>query len=188
MTEQSPDVIVALFDTQETFDGAIEELITAGVPSERLHLVAGEDHLKQRLGHRLPDAGTMAERTSDPDEAGKGQESQGTGKAGVIGGLTYIGAVGGLGLAMAAAGPAAAVATAVAAAAGGAASGGAIGALLTRSVEKRELDRYADQIRSGSLVLAVEAPDPQQVGTIETVLSKHDGQHMRIHDADTAAG
>lgn len=183
MTDSSraPDVIIALFDTKEAFDGAVEDLSQGGIPSDKLHLIASEERLRQQLGDRLPDAETVAAKASDPDEAGKGQESQGVGKAGLIGGLTYVGAVGGLGLAMAAAGPAVAVATAVAAAAGGGVGGGALGALLTRSIENRELDRYVDQIRSGSLVLAVEAPAQDQVEAIEATLSRHDGQHMRIH-------
>jgi hypothetical protein len=94
--------VVGVFDNLDKLQSAIDDLLTDGFDQTTISLLAPEKVVRQKLG----DKQVLAEALEDNPAAPRGvyidPEARNEAKAGLIGALIYIGAVGGAGMVMAA--------------------------------------------------------------------------------------
>ncbi len=133
-TEQETRTVreaVGIFHRAEDLQGAFDELLSSGFHRAELSLLAGEHAVEEKLGHRYQKVSALADDPTVPRAAYVSTEAVGGAEGGLIGGLTYVGAVVAAG-AIVASGCTLAAVTAAAALAGGA--GGLIGSVLAKWV------------------------------------------------------
>jgi hypothetical protein len=121
---------VGVFHSAEELQAAIDELLRSGFHRAELSLLASEDAVDQKLGHRYRKVSSLADDPIIPRAAYVSPEAIGGAEGGLIGVLMYVGAVAAAGAIVASGG------TLTAAILGAALTGGAgglIGSLLARS-------------------------------------------------------
>lgn len=165
--------VVGLFDTRESAQGAVQDLIDAGFDRAKISIVAADPQ------------GTMYKETTDgmtENLAGEGARTGLTSGA-VVGGL--LGLLIGTGLIFVPAGFAVAgpIAGLIAGGAAGAATGGIIGGLIGMGIPSDQADYYAEGIRRGGTLVALQAID-DRIEEAHTILDR-DGA---INIEDRAAG
>lgn len=140
--------IVGLFDTLDTLQAAVDELLISGFDRSEISLLAEDGAVQEKAGSMS--AAELEDSAEAPRTAYIESESLNEGKASLVGILFYIGAFAGAG-AMVAAG--ASVGGAVAAGALAGICGGAIGFLLSRRIGDRQTKWLKSQLARGGLLL-----------------------------------
>lgn len=123
--------VVGIFHTPEDLEAAIDQLLSSGFDRAEISLLAAEQAVQDKLGHRYVKATALADDQTVPRTAYISTGAIGDAEGALIGGLFYVGATLTLG-AVVASGGAFAAALAAAAIAGG--TGGLIGSLLARGL------------------------------------------------------
>ncbi len=170
---------VGVFQDSKTLEAAIDELLTAGFGRVDLSLLAGEDTVREKLGHAYRRAEDAEDDPNAPRAVYVSSESRGDAEGGLIGGLFYVGAVAAAGAVVASGG---AVAAAIAAAAAAGAGGGAIGALLAGVLARHHADYIQSQLDHGGLVLWVRLRDAAHEKRAVEILSRHSAQDVHVHE------
>ena len=111
-------------------------------------------------------------------------EARNEAKAGLIGALFYIGAIGGAGMALAAGGTLGAAIAAALALGGG---GGVIGATLAQLIGSAEATWVKAQMSHGGLLLWARVWDEAKERTAIDIMQKNGGQDVHAHSATAAA-
>lgn len=161
--------VVALFDDRELAEQAVEDLLSSGVPKERISLMAS-----QQTARIEGEAPMVAEGAAT-----------GLATGAVVGGVLGILAGAGIGflpLGIAVAGPLSGV---LAGAGAGAATGGILGGLVGLGIPNNLASAYEEGIRAGGAAVAVQARD-EDVEAIERLLDR-DGAvdvHERIASSE----
>ena len=185
--ERNPDAVrevVAVFHTSEDFEAAIDELLSSSFDRADLSLLASEDAVEKKLGHRYERANKMADDPAIPRAAFVSTAAIGDAKGGLIGTLAYIGATVAAG-AVVASGGALAATIAAAVLAGGAS--GLIGSALARWVGQHHAMYLQDQIEHGGLILWVRTWHVTDVARALKILGKHAGDNIHVHGPSAAA-
>jgi hypothetical protein len=143
---------VAVFDTAEALQSAIDELLSSGFHRSQLSLLAGEAEVVAKLGHKYRRSSELADEASVPRAAYVSTEAIGDGEGAVIGALMYVGAGVLMGPVAAAGGTIAAI---LGAAALGSGAGGVIGTVLARLLGDWHAHRIAEQLDHGGMLLWV---------------------------------
>lgn len=168
MTQHSPrQTIVALFDDFRDSEGAVDELEAAGIPASHISLVAnnlGSRYGRYRLLEEQRQAATQSSHGAGNGLAIGAATIGGIGLLATIGALTIPGVgplivAGSLGLALVGTGA-------------GAAAGGLVGALVGAGVSRAHADIYAEAIRRGGTLIAVEA-DSGDYDRIAATIARH---------------
>lgn len=172
--------VVAVFDNLDALQSAIDDLLTDGFDQSTISLLADEATVRETLGvERMP-----AEALEDNPAAPRGEyvdpEARNQAKAGLVGALMYIGAIGGAGAVMAAGGALGAVIAAALVAGGG---GGLIGATLAQIVGAREAAWLKDQMQHGGLLLWARVWDDAREKTAIAIMRKNGGRDVHAHTA-----
>ena len=109
---------VGVFETADSLQAAIDELLSSGFNRAEISLLAGEEAVQEKLGHIYENAAAAEDDLDAPRAAYVSPESVGDAEGGVIGILTYIPATLAAGAIVASGGTiaAAAAATAIASA------------------------------------------------------------------------
>ena len=182
MAEQAQETVreaVGVFHDRESFQDAIEELMSAGFDRSELSLLAGTQAIESKLGHAYRKIEELEDDPTVPRAAYAGDHSLAEARTGVIGGLAYIGAMVGAG-AMVASGGTLAAAIAAAAVAGG--GGGLIGGLAARYLGRDRAKDLQQQLDRGGLLLWVHARDPVHEQRAVEILRKHSAGDVHVHD------
>lgn len=170
---------VGVFDSPETLQEAIDELLSSGFNRAELSLVASETAVESKLGHMYRKVEELEDDASVPRAAYVSTETVGDAEGAVIGGLMYIGA----GILM---GPVAfaggTLASIVTAAVVGGGTGGLIGSLLARIIGEERAERIEEQLRHGGLLLWVRVWDEKREKRAIEILSRHSGRDVHIHE------
>ncbi len=156
--------IIALYDDFETARDVIEELVDEGVPHRRISLVAQDP--EGDYARKLETEAVVEEEDDNAEEAAMGAISGGA--LGLIIGASAA-LIPGLGPVLAA-GP---VAAGITGAIAGAVTGGILGPLVDIGVPEEEAEMYAEAIRRGGALVAVEAHDDEIEDVVE-LLEDHD--------------
>jgi hypothetical protein len=169
---------VAVFDTAEALQEAIDELLSSGFHRADLSLLAREADVVSKLGHKYRKTSELEDDPSVPRAAYVSTETVGDSQGAVIGTLMYVGA----GLLM---GPVAAAGGTLAAIAGAAALGGGAGGLagtwLARLLGDRRAQHIQQQLDHGGLLLWVRAWDAGQENLAVEILKHHSGRDVHVH-------
>lgn len=187
MPEQDAETVreaVAVFDDAETLQEAIDELLSSGFNRAELSLLASEDTVEKKLGHRYEKVADLEDDKTVPREAYISTESIGDAEGGLIGGLFYVGATVAAG-AVVASGGTLAVAIGAAAVAGGA--GGLVGTVLATWVGEHHAQYLQQQLDHGGLLLWVRTWDGEREKRASEILSRRSGRDVHIHTLPAGA-
>jgi hypothetical protein len=176
--KQTMSEAVGVFEDSTRLQEAIDELLSAGFDRAELSLLAGEDAVAEKLGHRYKKVQEIEDDTSLPRQAYVSPESIGDAQGGLIGGLMYVGAGAAAG-AVVASGGAFAAAIAAASLAGGA--GGLIGGILARWLGAHQAHHVQEQLDHGGLLLWVRTRDKAHERRAVEILKRHSGRDVHVH-------
>lgn len=151
-------IITKVYDGYAQAHGAVDELLTAGIPMSNISVLGSRTDPDQFF--------TNAEEGSEAG-AGAGVGAVLGGAAGLLAGLGLM-AIPGLGPVVAAGWLAS---TALGAAAGGA-TGGIVGSLISSGVSEGDANVYSEVVRRGGMLVSVQAED-HDVAKVQAILGAH---------------
>lgn len=169
---------VGIFGNPKDLQDAVDELLTSGFDHADLSLLAGEDTVQEKLGHRYDRVSELEDDATVPRTVYVPNETVGDMEGGIISSLFYIGAVAAAGAVVATGGTAAA-AIAMAALAGG--TGGLVGSALAKVIDERHARHLQEQIDHGGLLLWVRTRDKEHEDRAQEILGRHSGKDVHIH-------
>jgi hypothetical protein len=169
---------VAVFDTAQTLQNAIDELLSSGFHRAELSLLASEADVVSKLGHKYRKSSELADDPSVPRAAYVSTEAIGDGQGAIIGALFYVGA----GLLI---GPVAAIGGTliemIGAAALGGGAGGLVGTWLAKVLGDQRAKRLQEQLDHGGLLLWVRTWDVDEENRAVQILERHSGRDVHVH-------
>ncbi len=169
---------VGFFATVDTFESAIDDLMSSGFDRAELSLLATEQSVEEKLGHKYQKVTELEDEAAIPRRSYVSTESVGDAEGGLIGGLLYVGAVAAAGAVAASGGTLAAV-IGGAALAGGA--GGLVGSILAKFVGDQHARDLQEQLDHGGLLLWVRTRDAAHEKRAVDILKKHSGRDVHVH-------
>jgi hypothetical protein len=170
---------VGLFHDERSLERAVDDLLDCGFDRAEISLLASHETIERKLGHRYERSAELEDDTRVPRLAYVDIDSRTEGKASMIGGLAYIGAIAASGLVVASGGTLA-LAIAAAAIAGG--GGGMIGAYLGRLMEGKHAKHLQQHLVDGGLLLWVEVADPDRETKAVEALQRHSADDVHVHE------
>lgn len=176
--DQSLREVVAVFSEANALESAVDELLSFGFDKSQVTLLASEDAIMKKLGHKYRKVEELEDNPTAPRARYISTEALGAAKGGLIGGLLAVGGLGAAGLVLASGG---ALALAMVSAALGAEFGGLIGAIFGEFIEDHHAKYYQDQLRHGGLLLWVRTSDEAQESAAKEILSRHSGRDVHAH-------
>jgi len=169
---------VGIFETFESLQKAIYDLMMTGFSRYDISLLADQRVLEETLGTSYWTAPELADNPNAPRAAFVSEEAIGELEGAIAGGLFFLGSY----IAMAALlTPASTIAASIAAIAIGGSPTAVIGTLLARRVGKHHKDYYANQIRHGGILLWVRTWDKQKEELAVKILKGHSGRDVHVH-------
>lgn len=169
---------VAVFETAESLEDAIDELLSSGFDRAELSLLASERAVEEKLGHAYQRVEELEDQARVPRTAFVSTESRGDAEGALIGGLMYLGAMLAAG-GIVASGGTLAGAIVAAALAGGA--GGAAGSALSKLLEYHHADYLEEQLGRGGLLLWVRTRTPEREARAQEILRKYSAHDVHVH-------
>ena len=169
---------VAVFDTAQTLQNAIDELLSSGFHRAELSLVASEAEVISKLGHKYRKPSDLQDDPTVPRAAYVSTEAIGDGQGALIGALFYVGAGLLMGPVAAAGGTLAAMASAAALGGG---AGGLVGAWLAKLLGDQRARRVQEQLAHGGLLLWVRTWDAEEERRAVKILKRHSGRDVHVH-------
>lgn len=170
---------VGVFETPERLQDAVADLESSGFDHADISLLASEAAVEEKLGHRYERVEEMMSEPDAPRQAFVSKEVVNEGKAGVVGGLSYVGATIAAGAVVASGGTGALALGAALAAAGG---GGALGAVLAGLFGKAQAQNLQEQLERGGLLLWVRIPSDETEEKALEILKRHGASHVHAQD------
>ena len=169
---------VGVFQDADKMEGAIEELEESGFDRAAISLLASEDTVRQKLGHRFYDAKSLEDDPAVPRKAFISTAAIGDAEGALIGGLMYAGALAAAGVTVASGGAFGAL---LAAAVAGGASGGLIGGVLASIVGENQAREIEDEIKHGGLLVWVRTPNEDDEKRAVDVLKRNGAGDVHVH-------
>ncbi len=175
---------VGVFHDRDSFQGAVDALLTGGFDRSALSLLASQRAIEDKLGGDYERVADLEDDPTVPKTAFVGRDSLVEAKTGAIGGLAYVGALAAVG-AVVASGGSLGMAIAAAVAAGG--GGGLLGTLIARHLGRDLAHSMSNQMERGGLLLWVRVVGDDQATRAEALLRQHGGEDVHIHDLTVPA-
>lgn len=175
---------VGVFKTFEDFQGAIDELLSAGFHRSELSLLASEQAIEKTLGQGSDQLAARADDENVPRSAYVSMEAIGDAQGGLISALTYVGATVAAGAVIASGGT---VAAAVVAAAATGGTGGVVGSIMAKWLGDHQATVLQEHINSGGLLLWVRTWDAADEIRALEILKKHSALDAHVHGLPIAA-
>jgi len=176
--DSAPREAVAVFQSEGDLQAAIDELESHGFDRADISLLAGEQAIEQKLGHKYQRAAELEDDPDVPRAAFVSTEALGDAEGSLIGAPLYVAATAAVGAILVSGGTlAAAIAGAVVA--GGA--GAVIGSVLARLVGDRHAHHLAEQLEHGGLLLWVRTWDASDESRAVDILGRHSGKDVHVH-------
>ena len=169
---------VGAFDRPESFQSAIDDLLSSGFDRAELSLLASERAVEEKLGHRYDKVSALADDPAVPREAYVSTEAIGGAEGGLIGGLMYVGATAAAGAVVISGGT---LATAIGAMMLAGGVGGLIGSILAKWVGNHHAHYLQEQMDRGGLLLWVRTWDAEDERRAVEILRKHSGGDVHVH-------
>ena len=167
---------VGVFKTADSLQEAIDEFLSSGFDRAELSLMASEQAVEQKLGHKYRKVSELEDDDAVPRVAYVSPESIGDAEGALIGGLLYIGV--GVGAVLASVG---ALATAITGGALGGGAGAVIGSVLAKLVGDHHARDLKEQLDHGGLLLWVRTWDEARENRAVSILKKHSGFDVHVH-------
>jgi hypothetical protein len=170
-----------VFHDVSDLDAAVEELRAAGFARDDISLLATEDAVEEKLGHRYERVEELEDDPAAPRVAYRTRTSLAESEDRLIGSLTYLPAVVAAGTVVASAGVVAAAVT------GTAIAGALIGTVLAHWLDKNHAEHLQEQLDRGGLLLWVRTPDEDAQRRALEVLTRHSAHDVHIHQLPARA-
>jgi hypothetical protein len=179
MSAKAPEKLateaVAVFEDVTDLDAAVEELRAAGFKKSDISLLASEDAVERKLGHRYERVEELEDDPNVPRRAYQTRKSLGETEDILMGSLTYLPAVLAAGTVVASAGVVAAAVT-------GAALGGAlIATALGHWMDRSHAEWLQEQLDRGGLLLWVRTPTPEAEQQALGILTRYSPHDVHLH-------
>jgi hypothetical protein len=175
---------VGIFHGPEELQSAIDELLSSGFHRAELSLLASEQAVMEKLGHRYQRVHDLADDPATPRAAYVSTEAIGDAEGALIGGLMYVGATVATG-AIVVSGGTLAAAIAAAAVAGGA--GGLIGSVLAKWVGHHHAHYLHEQLEHGGMLLWVRTWTAADEERAIEILRKFSAENVHLHGTPVAS-
>jgi hypothetical protein len=172
--------VVGVFDSVDAFESAIDDLLSSGFDQSEISLLAAEETVDKKLGHKYTKVSEVEDNEAVPRTHYVQPEMIAEAQGALIGGLVYVGAIATVGAVVASGG---ALASVIAGAALAGAGGGLIGAVLAKLLGQHHARQIEEQLKRGGMVLWVRAFDPEHESRAMTILSQHSGRDVHVHAA-----
>jgi hypothetical protein len=169
---------VGVFSRSDDLQDAIDELLSSGFHRSELSLLAGEQAIEEKLGHRFEKVDGLADDPITPRTAYVSTEAIGDAQGGLVSGLMSIGGMAAAGAVVASGGTLATVLAATAAAGG---AGGLIGTILAKWIGDHHAHHLQEQLDRGGLLLWVRTWDAEDERSAVEILKKHSGGDVHVH-------
>lgn len=170
--------VVGVFSDAETLQEAIDELMSSGFDRAEISLLASEEAVDEKLGHKYKKVTELEDDANAPRTCYVSLESIGDAEGAVIGGLVYVGAGAAISAIFASGGT---LAAAIAGGAMAAGTWGLVGAALANLIGEHHAMYLQEQLQHGGLLLWVRAWDAEQEKKAKEILSKHSGRDVHAH-------
>lgn len=175
---------VAVFDSEEALEEAIDDLERHGFDRAEISLMAGESTVEEKLGHHYRRVEDVEDDPVTPRQSFVSRQSVHEAEGAAIGFPLYIGAMTATGVTVAAGGP---VGAAIVAAIVGGGVGGALGSVLAGWIDTAHAGYIDRQIDHGGLVLWVRLRDDAHEQQALEILRRHAGHDVHVHDIPASA-
>jgi hypothetical protein len=172
--------VVGVFTDPESLQDAIDDLMTSGFDRAEISLLASEEAVVEKLGHKYKKVKELEDDPAVPRAEYVSTESLGGAQGAITGALIYVGAMVTGGAILASGG---ALASAILGAALGAGGYGLIGAVLSHMLGEQHAQYLHEQLEHGGLLLWVRTWDPKREKTAIQIMSKHSGRDVHAHSA-----
>ena len=170
---------VAVFHSETDLEEAIDDLESHGFDRAEISLLAGEDTVEAKLGHRYTRVDEVEDNPEAPRLSFVSKQSIHEAESAAIGFPLYIGATTATGIAVAAGGP---ISVAIGAAVLGGSLGGILGGLLAAWIGTEHALTIENQLGHGGLVLWVRTRDAAHEAKARDILGKHGATDIHIHE------
>jgi hypothetical protein len=167
---------VAVFKSAETLQDAIDELLSSKFDRADLSVMASEDAIEEKLGHKYRSVEELEDDSSVPRVAYEEPESIGVVEGALIGGLLYVG--GSVGAVLASAGTLTMV---VNAGTVGAGVGALIGFVFAKLIGDHHANVLQQHLDHGGLLLWVGTRDKEREARATQILKRHSGYRVHVH-------
>jgi hypothetical protein len=168
--------IARLYDSYSDAAAVVNELESAGIPHERISLIANAAaHGRSTTTEVVPGGG---DHPLDPADRSDSDEGAGAKRGAIAGGIAggVVGLLAGIGLlAIPGVGPVVAAGWLVATLAGagvGAAGGGLVGALTGAGVSHEEAEAYNEGVKRGGSLVTVQVEDGAEADRIQDIMAR----------------
>ncbi|QGM98526.1 hypothetical protein [Methylocystis parvus] len=172
--------VVGVFDNLDQMQSAIDDLLTDGFDQTTISVLAPQTVVREALGDQSLSAEALGANPHTPHGTYIDPEARNEAKAGIIGALFYIGAVGGAGMVLAAGG---ALGAAIAAALVLGGGGGLVGATLAQLIGSAEATWVKAQMEHGGMLLWARAWDEAKERAAIDVMQRNGGHDVHTHAA-----
>lgn len=169
---------VGVFKSAEKLQAAIDDLLQSGFHRAELSLLASEQAVDEKLGHRYRKVSSFADDPLVPRAAYVSPEAIGGAEGGLIGVLMYVGAMAAAGAIVASGGTLTAVIVGAALTGG---AGGLLGSILAKWVGENHAHHLQQQVDHGGLLLWVRTWTSSHEERAISILKKHSGEQVHIH-------
>ena len=176
--------VIGVFSAADALEAATAELLASGFERARISLLAGENAIVEKLGHKYEKVEELEDNPEIPRIAYRSKESFDAAKGALLGGLVSIGAVAAAGAIFASGG---ALAATLGSGVIGAEVGGFIGGVVSDFVDDHHANYLRMQLDHGGLLLFVQTTNDAEENTAEQILSRHSGRDVHAHAIPTAA-
>lgn len=180
--DQTVTEAVAVFHDVPSLDAAVEDLRKAGFKRSDISLLASEEAVEKKLGHRYEKVEELEDEPDAPRVTYRTPAALGESEDVLIGSLTYLPAVVAAGTVVASAGIVAAAVT------GTALAGALIGTVLARWIDKQHAEHLQEQLDRGGLLLWVRTPDQAAERRALEILTRHSAHDVHIHELPVKNG
>lgn len=170
---------VAVFDSRDSLQQAIDDLSLAGFQRHELSLLANDQTIRDRLGHVPARVEDMAHNPDAPRQSFISPEDAGSAQGVAVGFPAYVGAILATGAVLATGG------TALAAAAMAAAAGvgsGAAGSFLSQWLSDKRNEPMLQHLDKGGILLWVNVGDAARERIAVEILNRHAVREAEVHD------
>lgn len=170
---------VAVFDSRDALQNAIDDLTLAGFQRHELSLLANDETIRERLGDVPGDVGSLAHDPDAPRQAYISPEDIGSGQGAAVGFPAYVGAIIATGAVLATGGTALAAAAAAAAAGVGS---GAAGSFLSQWITDKRNEPMLQHLDKGGILLWVNVGDAARERIALDILNRHAIRPAETHE------
>ena len=170
---------VGVFQDPAQLQAAIDELQIQGFMRHEISVLAGEDTIREKLGHLYKNVQQAEDDPKAPRMIFVSNEEISVAKAAAVSIPLFIAAVSAAGAVVASGGL---LLDAIIYAATAGAVGAGIGSMLSTFIDKHRAEYLENQVERGGILLWVNLSSPHMEKLAREILRKHSAEDVHIHD------